>query len=410
MTAAARCGFVGGAAVVATAAALWLAAARPALPAAHIDNSCVFAMDDVCDEPRYGGTGRCPDGTDFADCSRFGRSCPWVRNGDCDERVPWGIGRCASGTDAMDCANANPGPDSCQYAGDGTCDHPGGGTGLCPPNTDISDCLAAQRAAATATPESDALVAPIQAELTTLGYEPGPIDGVLGATTRRAIERFQGDQGLPVTGEASQALLEALRRQSTIADAPVYVPTRVRPRVNEAPFYQPEPVRPRADGTALDASDPTEPAGAPRPVVPRPTAEEGVQQTDVESPGPPVTAGPGNDRTMPREAPADGGLAAGLSDLQDDLARLQQDIQAFRAKLEVLELRREIAELRSQSAELRQELDQSAALDAAADDADEAVADPSVAAEIARLRAAIAERDRAIAALQSAMEAVTVVE
>ena len=59
---------------------------------------------------------------------------------------------------------------------------------------------------------------------------------------------------------------------------------------------------------------------------------------------------------------------------------------------------------------MREELDQSAARDAAADDADEAVADPSVAAEIARLRAAIAERDRAIAALQSAMEAVTVVE
>ena len=386
---------------------LWFAAAGPALSAAHIDNSCVFARDGVCDERRYAGTGRCPDGTDFDDCARFGQSCPWVRNGDCDERVPWGVGRCAIGTDLIDCANANPGPDSCQYAYNRTCDHPGVGTGLCPPNTDQTDCGAAQRPApaTAASAQPDPLVAPIQAELTILGYAPGPIDGVPGPATRAASERAQRDLGLRVTGVASQDLLEALRRRAAATDAPPYVPTPVRPSAVEAPVYEPQRVRPRAEGTVPVAPAPSGSLGAPRPIVPSPAAPDAP---DGDSPQPaPGAVGAGNESVQPRDQAGRDEQAARRSELEDELARLLADVERLRAEVEVLELRQEIADLRSESAELREELGESTSGDGAGDDAG---AGPAVAEEIARLRAAIAARDSAIAALQRAVEAVTVVE
>jgi hypothetical protein len=40
-------------------------------------------------------------------------------------------------------------------------------------------------------------VADIQRDLTRLGYDPGPVDGVLGPKTKAAIARFEGDQGHP---------------------------------------------------------------------------------------------------------------------------------------------------------------------------------------------------------------------
>jgi lipoprotein-anchoring transpeptidase ErfK/SrfK len=59
---------------------------------------------------------------------------------------------------------------------------------------------------------ASSLVASIQARLTALGYLPaGSNDGVLGIRTTNAIVAFQGWQGLPRTGAASQALLTKLR-------------------------------------------------------------------------------------------------------------------------------------------------------------------------------------------------------
>jgi len=40
-----------------------------------------------------------------------------------------------------------------------------------------------------------------QVHLMYRGLDPGPIDGVKGDLTRKAVERFQGNEGLPVTGE-----------------------------------------------------------------------------------------------------------------------------------------------------------------------------------------------------------------
>lgn len=43
------------------------------------------------------------------------------------------------------------------------------------------------------------------------GFEPGGVDGIIGANTREAIRRFQQSLGLPADGYATVALLEKLR-------------------------------------------------------------------------------------------------------------------------------------------------------------------------------------------------------
>jgi peptidoglycan hydrolase-like protein with peptidoglycan-binding domain len=54
-------------------------------------------------------------------------------------------------------------------------------------------------------------IAEIQKLLGTLGYDPGTADGQPGPRTRAAIEAFQNDTGLPVTGLPSRDLAERLR-------------------------------------------------------------------------------------------------------------------------------------------------------------------------------------------------------
>jgi hypothetical protein len=50
----------------------------------------------------------------------------------------------------------------------------------------------------------------LQEALTTLGYDPGPVDGDFGASTQNAVGEFQRDQGLPDDGVVGPATLEAL--------------------------------------------------------------------------------------------------------------------------------------------------------------------------------------------------------
>ncbi len=56
-----------------------------------------------------------------------------------------------------------------------------------------------------------ALIADIQRSLTILGFQPGPIDGILGASTVIAIKNYETSHGLLVTGQASHPLLEHMR-------------------------------------------------------------------------------------------------------------------------------------------------------------------------------------------------------
>ena len=52
----------------------------------------------------------------------------------------------------------------------------------------------------------------IQKGLAELGYQPGPIDGQLGAMTRNAIREFQRDRSLAITGDLSTGLAAELAK------------------------------------------------------------------------------------------------------------------------------------------------------------------------------------------------------
>ncbi len=97
-----------------------------------------------------------------------------------------------------------------------------------------------------------ALVVLIQDRLDRIGYDPGPIDGRFGARTRAALEGFERDAGLPVTGEPSQTVLAALEQLLAARSAAQPVP---KPQIASLPQEDP-------DSAALPA-----PAGPSVPTV-----------------------------------------------------------------------------------------------------------------------------------------------
>ncbi|MEG9883752.1 MAG: peptidoglycan-binding domain-containing protein [Hyphomicrobiales bacterium] len=54
----------------------------------------------------------------------------------------------------------------------------------------------------------------VQIGLAELGYDPGPVDGLLGRKTHRAICEFQRERAMPITGEISGELIGELAKVS----------------------------------------------------------------------------------------------------------------------------------------------------------------------------------------------------
>ena len=124
----------------------------------NLNDTCRWARDNECDEPQYGGTGACQNGTDTTDCRGRGGpgpdACSWSYNGVCNEARYGCNGACANGTDTADCSGPRnqPSPpqpaapqagDTCRWARDGECDDPtvpGHITTACAPGTDMTDC------------------------------------------------------------------------------------------------------------------------------------------------------------------------------------------------------------------------------------------------------------------------------
>ena len=52
----------------------------------------------------------------------------------------------------------------------------------------------------------------IQRDLKALEYEPGPIDGIYGPKTKRAIEAFERDMGMKPKGDATVEIWQRLRQ------------------------------------------------------------------------------------------------------------------------------------------------------------------------------------------------------
>lgn len=61
-------------------------------------------------------------------------------------------------------------------------------------------------------PAPDWPVSDIQRRLKSLGYDPGPVDGVIGPLTTSAIRAFQRDHSFTPDGRFSEALLRAIQR------------------------------------------------------------------------------------------------------------------------------------------------------------------------------------------------------
>ena len=58
--------------------------------------------------------------------------------------------------------------------------------------------------------QPDQVIVQVQEQLQRDGYDPGPIDGVLGPTTRSAIAAYQADHGLAVTSTVDEPTLDTL--------------------------------------------------------------------------------------------------------------------------------------------------------------------------------------------------------
>lgn len=69
-----------------------------------------------------------------------------------------------------------------------------------------------KRAAAPTPTDTIALVKSVQQVLAEMGYNPGPVDGIPGAGTRTAIERFERAHRLKATGRISGKLLREIMR------------------------------------------------------------------------------------------------------------------------------------------------------------------------------------------------------
>lgn len=79
----------------------------------------------------------------------------------------------------------------------------------------------------------------VQGMLTRLSYAPGPVDGLYGNKTRRAITYFQRDENLPVTGKISKSLLTNLRQSlDTLENLPTRAPVEATPTAPQSAVNQ----------------------------------------------------------------------------------------------------------------------------------------------------------------------------
>ena len=76
-------------------------------------------------------------------------------------------------------------------------------------------------------PKADpAMVREIQKHLARLGYDPGPVDGLMGKRTRRAIESYQDRHNhLRADGQPSKTLLNMLRAEAATAETVAPTPS-----------------------------------------------------------------------------------------------------------------------------------------------------------------------------------------
>ncbi len=130
----------------------------------------------------------------------------------------------------------------------------------------------------------------MQRRLAELGYYSGTVDGVYGNQTRRAVERFQYNNGLSADGIAGKRTLTVLYESTKVVYAPVEVTT------TPAPTDTPTPA---STDTPAPTFAPT-PSPTPAP-TPEPPATE-TPATATETPAADTSAAP--ETVTPSDAPS----------------------------------------------------------------------------------------------------------
>jgi peptidoglycan hydrolase-like protein with peptidoglycan-binding domain len=126
----------------------------------------------------------------------------------------------------------------------------------------------------------------VQRLLRSLGYEPGGIDGVVGARTREAISDYQAATRRRADGVVSSELLASLR-----ADAGVRAPVVAEPRRTTEPRPATTTRRTPPPATATTRTEPapppaqTAPAPAPAPAPTFVRREHVGGESDADSGG-----------------------------------------------------------------------------------------------------------------------------
>lgn len=138
---------------------------------------------------------------------------------------------------------------------------------------------AASAPAAAPARQRDELVAEVQRELTRRRIYDGTVDGMTGPKTEGAIRRYQEQTGLRQTGEATQQLLNHIRRQP--------VPQSQRAAAAPAPArpVQQAPARPvqQAAAPARPAAAPARPAQQEPPLSVVPAAPASTRSSEPQS-------------------------------------------------------------------------------------------------------------------------------
>lgn len=83
----------------------------------------------------------------------------------------------------------------------------------------IADLIRSEDTTASVTPKPQGAVMQAQRALSKLGYGPLKADGLMGASTRAAIEKFERDRKLPVKGEAAGRTLRELAARAGLPPA-----------------------------------------------------------------------------------------------------------------------------------------------------------------------------------------------
>ncbi len=137
----------------------------------------------------------------------------------------------------------------------------------------------------------NATVLKVQEGLQARGYNPGPLDGMWGRKTKRALKKFQHESGLPVTGKIDLPTKERLGliEPARAVTEPSVAEEETKP---SAPKDTPEPIASEDDAEAMAAEDDaeamaSEDAAEPmaaetevvvEPGVPIATVQNGIQE------------------------------------------------------------------------------------------------------------------------------------